>query len=822
MKKIILWQLFLLAGITLINLNCAHVVDQSVPTNDIPVPSEPTYIDDGVTGGTYNVDTSFTINIPTGSLPPGLRAQPSASQISVDQSRMLSGSEVLISNVYEFNTKAIANFATTQTVEVNLTFDPATVPPAKLNALYIYAKAYHPNNGSVLPIMGTISGSTLTLKLQGVNKKADFYVVYNPNMRGVLSDPPTAGATSIDIYAAATTWPTNRWFLAYDSTDRPLRQAAADGSGGTYTVDTVPDWYLDGVVKNFLTYAVAAGVVYQADGLLPPNLEGKTDQALTGTSESVYLMYTTTGGSYYQASEADENIEFFGYAYGKMYIDPKRYNDHVGYYLGTLQASIAHEMQHAIQQSYTLGTTDNTRGFKEGFATPYGMTIDSYNHILHVRTDGVRETQLLSSYLGCGVNTNLHAFAYANQDFFAYVAKAYNAGSLKYAADLLAQIKLDIEAQLIIGNPDALLAPPLKVLRESLNKVCTAKFSKDLPTIYFDFVKNRAMEHSADSQLRAGEPAAMTLNENLFHSNAITKVSVNPDSLATDSLVGQFSNVAPFSSRAIVFTPSSTKVGGVNTYLTIRPAYGTLGTTAKAVVYRKGVKTELTGPQLISGYGSTADDILTVLLANVDYAQDFNITYRLGPTSSEAQMNTFEAEVTINSVNYPFRPVSIEAAYTYFKQGTSVTYHLPEVAATAATPSSPLGGDTIGLVMNPSKISGTGAVAVYLGTAEKVFTSEANSKAAMLTYFTPLIKNADDNSPVVFEATSGSVIFTNYTDVAGGRLIGSFTANIAGSRETSATGGHRVALTGSITGCFDAELLNQQATPDAMSIFRSD
>ncbi|MFC1495962.1 hypothetical protein ACFL52_00940 [Candidatus Margulisiibacteriota bacterium] len=791
--KKILW-IFLLFFIVAVLISCGRVVDQSSSSSgSIPSPSTETYVEDGQTGGTFSSsDGNFSVVIPSGSMPAALRANPTVSQTSIDSSYVLLSTETAVSNSYDLNLSSTENFITTQAVQVTLAFTSSSVPVAYLSDEYVYAKVYDPNTEALFPVMGTISGSNLVLDLKGLPKRAVFTVVYDSTLRSVYSTN-----SGLSIQATQTgTWETNYWKGYYYYLDDNIRSTVASILGvdkASLTQAQIADVIKARIGDN----AAAAGTIYQNAGFRQPNL--KVWPAATG--EKFYKIIVHHLGSKYFSGNPLNDSDLREFSFGQMYINPFRLDDAVGSSLGSVKASVAHEMFHAIQQGYDFSCADKMKAVMEGGATSYGVTIDQGATEPQVRSALNSEMKRLTTYLLCAGIDSV-AYDYAHQDFFAYVGRAYGSDSLTYLKDMYEQLKSDIDAAVSSGTTSARTYPSRVLQLESINQAFTSQFGSDLPTIYFDFVKQRAMEHNADSQLRSGEPSTMTLNTDLFYTGGYKTHTVDPDTLDDNPLEDSFSIVDPLSSRAIKISASKI-VDDVDAYLTITPSWGVLGTTLKAILYRNGVGTELTSSALISDFGASADDELIILLSNVNYENIMNtISYRLGPTPGVTGVDTFEATVTIEGTGYTFSPQSIKGTFGTYS-GNVERSGLPAAYASEGATYTDTSSELITILTNPSAISSSGG-SYTLNEVDQVF--DNSNGDANLNYTTPSITNVDDGSQVVFESTGGTITFTSYSTSSGDRMTGTFSAQVSGDRTTDQAGTTTVTLTGTITGTFDVAL----------------
>jgi len=575
---------------------------------------------------------------------------------------------------------------------------------------------------------------------------------------------------------------------------------------------------VDNVVKQRIANNAAyAGSLYQADGYRAPNLGMETNSIFTGTTDPVFVIYIESGGSKFISSQSTSNeANILGFSYGILRIDPDRIDDSSSSAPGSVLASISHEMLHSIQNGYDVGISDSTTWTYEGSATPYGITIDKAAAEPQVRTWNNSEIMLLSTYVGCP-NYTRSDYAYAHQDFFAYVARAYNSNSLDFVEDFYTKMKTDIDAQVSAGTTSARVYPTLETLLKSLNSVFDTKFGKSLATVYYDFVKKRAMEHSVASQLRSGEPDPMTLNTSLFHKAARFLHSVNPEDLEDNPVEGTISKINPFSSRVIVI--SATKVvDGVDAYLTLTPTVGSVGSTIKAIVYRNGVGTEMTGSQAINDFGKTAGDKITVIFSNVDYENKINLTYRLGGTPTSSGTNTFQADITIEGTDYDFTPITILASLgDYGHGGPPVRTNLPGMIVHEGATFTDFANKIFIMIMtDPNTITSTG-VNYAFGEGEAVF--EHSNGSAILDLTLPQITDADNGDEVGFESVGGTITFTRYDTSVGGRLIGSFSANVSGDRTTTGPGvtpKQEESLHGTVVGSFDVEIVSGTVFPTSL------
>jgi len=226
-----------------------------------------------------------------------------------------------------------------------------------------------------------------------------------------------------------------------------------------------------------------------------------------------------------------------------------------------------------------------------------------------------------------------------------------------------------------------------------------------------------------------------------------------------------------------------------------------LGSTLKAVLYRADdTVLKLTDPINPTDYGQRTDDVLTILVSNVGYSDNMDITYVLGPPIG----NSFEATVVINGMTYNFSPRFLAGSFGEFTGAISRS-GLPGLTAGEGTAATLAEHELINILTDPTTITAS-AGAYAFNETNKVFADKVGS--ASLLYSNPSIVNVDDSEPVAFESTSGTIYFTSYGNSNGKYLSGTFEATVVGSQETSAdpASSEVVSLIGAISGRFGITL----------------
>ena len=609
-------------------LFCASCIppgkDIAAGSDDSPIPvfDEPALVEDGQTSFTgASSDGKFTVQTASDALPAALRAQPTIADAEPDP-QLLWGDEQLVSNSYLLDLKSTDNFVgEPDAVTIDLTFDIDKIPADKRTSLYLYAKVFHPDSGLALPVPGQIVGNRLHLSLPGAAKAAAFSVVFDPSLKEASSSGVLAGGPSCAFAAI------------YDRHDNNIGAWVAYYLNVKKASD-VSDAQFDTVMKQFADNASAACTIYEKAGFRNPRL-----QVLNG---SYPIYFTRKGGSYYLPSASDESARRSGSSYGLLYIEPSRLVDARDNPLGSLLASIAHELFHSIQDSYARMSP----GLAEGTAATYGITIDSGASAPLVRLGDINEKMKLSSYLLVGNRTisanadgtpmETDSSAYSNQDFFAYVGRVAGDGSLGYLAEVFNRVAAAKSTLVAGGQKSARVRLPRSELLHAMDDAFKAKFSSsfpkvmDLPSLYADFVRNRAMDHSAPSQLRSGDPSSPGFDPSLFHRKAIVTKLVDPNTLSKTPLTGSIGSIAPFSTRVLIVTPIDV-IANTSATLTLQVQDGlTVNKDIKYFLYRHGAFYNIGASTTIAQFAHENGDGLMLLIVNLDFTREADLLYELG------------------------------------------------------------------------------------------------------------------------------------------------------------------------------------------------
>lgn len=648
----------------------------------------------GLTGGTFKdpggnaavtiangtIPSSLAVSKPAmtaaASLPAGLAIDTADGEKNVTQGAAGYGFDLTGQGGF---TTAIAGAVT-----LSLPFNAALVPSADLaHGARVLVRIHDPQTGSVADLTGDITTaggvSLLTVELRGLPQRFTAAVVYSPNMESVVADTAVMSVEPPSFVAkAGTTWPAQAWCVIYRRTEAELVTAVQSlyGLPGPPTAAQIRTAVVDKVGGA----ARKSQAIYQTDGFNGPNLYiGRTACRDSVARYNVHLV-TDPDGSHFTQDDANEQANAANTHYGRLYIANKRIADSAATNLGSVLASVSHEMQHAIQSNYGM-LSYAAKGFTEGTATTYGKTIDN-NQVVRVRS----ETEWLDHRLMEPDENN----RYNNEDFFAYVARQYNGGRLNYVSGLWSSL------QSSLGTPSA---ASWAAHMGAFDTYLKASFAQPLTAVYLDFVRQRALDHNANSQFgRPGEVAA-GFAANLFPGRYTQAVDVA--TCDKSKTVAKGSNLAEYTTTALIARATGVLppgVAGRTLNVKIVPKTGAIGGTWSGFTYRAGKSDTLAAVNKFPDFGKVAGEEIVLLVANLSLARA-SVDVELGCGG-----------VVITSLNPVKGPVGTSVTITGSGFGTaadtrSVTFN--GVAATSVTWTS----DTQAVAKVPANAS-TGNVVV--------------------------------------------------------------------------------------------------------------
>ncbi len=716
-----------------------------------------------VTGGTFESGDGASVYVADGVLSPCVNAMedPTISAVTVlpdafdfDSSE---GDVNVTSNGvgYEFDIKGETGFITNESgaVTITLPFDSGAVPSANSNSTMVFIRLLDTSNNNVVEMSGEISGSSVTVETRGLPAEFTAAVIYNPNMRAVTAG--SSGALIISGKADPNTWSAQNWCIVYNKSASFVVSAIQQRlvTDGTINPgDTPSDAQIVSTVETYVVdNADSAQGSYEAAGFDDPNLIAYTNSSGPCSGElgstARYLLRLTEGGAQYTQDYAGEPISPNGLKYGRMFINPSQMNDSASVaagQLGTIMAAIAHEMLHAVQQSYVYYGWSSA-GFAEATATTYGTTLDQSGTI-SVRSYTGDETMLLSDFFGVATMnfSGISVKAYAGQDFFAYLARQYGNNSLSFVADMYDQIGSDVTSNASaisdIGDKSAYLwQPPFSALYSAIDASFRSALGLSLKDAYMDFLRQRAFDHNNDSRFGRNDETVSGFAEDLFETssdsslNSFVTVSVNADDCSISNATGTFSDIASYASRAIKIeasTPSSASTGPTIAVV-FDSEQGTIGSDWMGYSMQSGNSNLLSAAgDSFSDFGRSSSDEIHISIANVMNSDDRKtISYTVtcnegeggGGDDEEDTPSTFGV-TSLDLGDFSFTPAWVET--TAYSDGSSQNLITKgyEINLRGSTTTLDLGWAY--LTLNADYISGTGTYN---------FGSDSETSAAYIT-----------------------------------------------------------------------------------------
>ena len=565
-----------------------------------------------VLGGTFNDPggSGAGISVANGEIPPYVNATQPQTQPNRQLPPAVINPGIGETNVtkgaqgYDFNLTGDSGFTTTTSgaVTINVPFNTGSIPPADAtNPMKTFVRVAHPD-GSTVDLAGdvTMTGTgtgMVSVPTQGLAGSFTATVVYNPDMDGSIGDATTVDAPALVKSATASTWPSQSWCVIYNARNPAVISATQAVLGITRvpTAAEIRSVVLNKIGKN----AVVAQNALQNDNLAAPNLQ--LTRACGGVPR--YAIHLIQTDSSFKADDPGAAVNINGRQYGRIYIDPARMKDAQSSDLGSSLASIANEIVQAVQNGYRiLGSTPNA--YKKGVAAVYGKSIDA-GGVIKVRSEAATLSQELMDGNDGAPNV------YGSEDFWAYMANAYNGGKLNYFASLYGVMRSGL-------GPNTNNASKT-VLYNALDAWTNTTFKKSLADAYLDYVRDRSLTHPAVSQLRAGENVN-GLTPALFGGGAATR-DIDVTACAKNKVTLTGSNFPPFSSAAITLNPIGNlpaNSAGVTMQVKMSVSNGGFGTAWKGWSYRKGAAAVM--DQVTSKFGlwGKAGDPVVVVISNLD------------------------------------------------------------------------------------------------------------------------------------------------------------------------------------------------------------
>lgn len=623
------------------------------------------------TGGRIELGEAV-LTIPSGALQ-------EATNITLERNRegaqvQLSENEQVKSEIYTITHDAGFPVPTlTEPFSLELLFDTTIMQESEINRSAVYLRITTEEGSSLM--MGMINENSLKIDFNSLPTNADVQVVFNPNMHRVVSE-----IDDVKTLTQNPPWRTTRWECNYDPTLNALRQAVADIRGialSSVTNAIVEEVILEKVANN----ARDGAKYYQNLGLRGANLQIIQTGGLT--------LMTINIGSYSNGPHYNNDATSFG----QLNLDADYLRDSYLPIYNTVLDVISHEMFHACFNGYELNTTNTesraSKGFNEGLATVMGPTID--NGVLTVRSTAVHK---LNNSIGAPGNV-----AYDNDDWFAYLGKRFDDGSLLYVGGhgtdgtgasngLLEQMRLAIDGQ-TFSTQDAALEEYRNAMQQSLE----SQFALDLSEIYWDYARNRAYERNDESRLRPGDSnlSRYSLDASVFDSVFIHNHAFASDhesvtiSHGTESML---KDIAPLSSRAIVLSANGFTSDITLTFNTSEWVSDALGHSMFIKVYKEGqdgVELQSDNDEIhLTGFGEGTTKSpfgsVIILMSNVSLDKDYSIEMTATTSPASEATGALGGRVTDAGTGLPLEDVAV----TVREQGWIWTGDVLDTAVTDA------------------------------------------------------------------------------------------------------------------------------------------
>lgn len=387
----------------------------------IDLSTYPTRATLGTTGGTVVVPSGPVLTAPSGALatPVDIGMRPSAAAPVVG-----APGYTVLSSWYDVATSQLDT--SVKSASSALILDIPVAPPA--------AAIGHPGlqmiamvDGIALPIEGAFDAATgvFRVELLGLPPKFSLAVAFNPNLQRISSDDPTVQLDTMPVGedAKVVPWSTVDWWLVFDG-------AAVKMDGA----------------KKILAWARAAATAYSNAGLKEPFLRKET----VGDKPRWNIHLTTDGSYFGEGVAADRGL------FGRQYMSVNRVASAMTDPLGSGQASVAHEMFHAVFRSYNIpalrfcnAAGDECRrsssGFNEGMATSAGYWIDQGSPAKPRPNQAPRPLYWPFGWFSPDDGDTM----YMNQDFYVYLLRVGTLANFRMHLEALASAVLPARGTLL-------------------------------------------------------------------------------------------------------------------------------------------------------------------------------------------------------------------------------------------------------------------------------------------------------------------------------------------------------------------------------------
>jgi len=530
-------------------------------------------------------------------------------------------------------------------VTLTVPYSPFRFPVGAIeDSTNTFVRIYEPERDVASDVHGVVDvdNHTVTVQIIGLPPSAIVSVIHRQARVAVaMGSVPVAAPRSWKA-TDFPPWPGRDWCVIHDYDSAELREAVR--KSGNMESDPTPQMIAQTAIDKVAAAARVAQATYEGLGLRAPWLYVSSDPEgacgdVFGTTPRYEIQLIDGRGSHYKSQDPDEATGPGDRRYGRIYIRSSRIGDDATSALGTVKASVAHEMLHAVQMGYEI-LVDSVDGLNEGTATVAGLMIDTGT--VGVRTANDAEVFRLPWFL----MADAAGVMYSNQDFFAFVARRYSGGSIAMLPVVFQAMRDGINS-LTSGattesGADAMrIVPGIRAVHQALDAaIKSAMPGIDLRQMYADFLIQRALEHGPESVF--GRPGETTtgLADELFGVTVgqwglIREVSATMAECGLSKTVVKLDPVYPFSARAVRVTATDVPNPPRKATLSVSVS-GDAGQDVIAFGMDGDLVQTIEGPMTFEDFGSWEGHAFEMVVAMAGWSMEkTGITVELGLACDE-------------------------------------------------------------------------------------------------------------------------------------------------------------------------------------------
>lgn len=496
-----------------------------------------------------------------------------------------------------------------------------------------FVRIYEPERDVASDVHGVVdvNNHNVTVQVIGLPPSAVVSVIHRPARRAVAIGSVLAAAPRSWNATDFPPWPGRDWCVIHDYDSVELRDAVR--KSGSVESDPTPQMIAQTALNKVAAAARVAQATYEGLGLRAPWLYVSSDPAgpcgdVFGSTPRYELQLIDGQGSHYKSQDPDEATGPGDRRFGRIYIRSSRIGDDSTSVLGSVKASVAHEMLHAVQMGYEI-LVRTVEGLNEGTATVAGLTIDTGS--VGVRAASDAEIFRLPWYL----MVDRDGVMYSNQDFFAFVARRYGGGTLALLPVVFQAMRDSMNSLTSSATTDSeadafRLVPGTRVVHQALdNAIGSAMSGLNLRQVYADFLIQRALEHGPESVFgRAGETTSGLADE-LFGGTTgqwgmIREVSATMSECGLSKHVVKLDDVYPFAARAVRITATDVSSPARKATLNVSVS-GDAGQDIVAYGMDGDLVQTIEGAMTFEDFGSWDGQALEMVVAMAGWSMDKTI-----------------------------------------------------------------------------------------------------------------------------------------------------------------------------------------------------